>query len=72
MEHTVITRKDYREAMRRYEGKPGGADAVYEFARERNIKTWSLCTSCDAETPTVQVQGSPQIECLVCGTVKSS
>ena len=57
------TQKQYERAIELYE--QGGASAVYHFAWQEGITSWSFCLPCEAQTPDCE-----EGWCLVCGSAK--
>jgi hypothetical protein len=56
------TKAEYVEACKIYQNH--GQSAVYDFAREKGINSWSACGPCEDVTPDCE-DGA----CLVCGSV---
>ena len=61
----MTNQEHYDKCVTLYE--KGGASAVYDYANENDINTWEYCEPCDAETPSIDLEGNT---CLVCGTSK--
>lgn len=58
------TLAQYQEAVRLYEAT--GPSAIYDFANQEGITSWSFCPPCEETTPDCEDNA-----CLVCGSLKT-